>query len=74
MDFLSEIKPGASYSEDEVIGIIAIEIMPISFRITSPALRRDQMCAEIDRILESHGWDRFALVSHSYAIISPFAI
>lgn len=74
MDFLSEINSGASYSEDESVGIIAVEIMPISFRITSPALRKDQMCAEIDRILHVHGWDRFVLVSHSYALISPSAI
>lgn len=74
MDFLSEINSGANRSEDEGVGIIAVEIMPISFRITSPALRRDQMCAEIDRILKVHGWDRFVLVSHSYALISPLAV
>jgi pimeloyl-ACP methyl ester carboxylesterase len=51
------------------IGIIALEIMPVSSRITHPALRKDVMVHEIQAIIKHHGWSRFVLVSHSYGSI-----
>ncbi|KAI1413113.1 hypothetical protein F5Y13DRAFT_31255 [Hypoxylon sp. FL1857] len=48
------------------IGIIAIEILPISFRLTGPPLSRPEFLRQIATILDAHGWDRFVLVSHSY--------
>ncbi|KAI1100303.1 hypothetical protein F4804DRAFT_49486 [Jackrogersella minutella] len=48
------------------IGIIAIEILPISFRLTGEPLSRPEFLRQIATILEVHGWDRFVLVSHSY--------
>ncbi|KAL1306770.1 hypothetical protein AAFC00_005433 [Neodothiora populina] len=51
------------------VGIIAIEVMPVSFRITGPALDKSAMCAEINKILEAHGWNQFVLVSHSYGSV-----
>lgn len=70
VDFLAEIneddKTLTSAGED--VGIIAVEIMPVSFRITGQALQKSEMCAEINKILEAHGWDKFVLVSHSYVI------
>ncbi|KAL0253398.1 hypothetical protein SLS55_010377 [Diplodia seriata] len=62
VNFLSEINATSRRKGSGDIGIIAIEIMPISFRITSPALRKEEMCAEIDRIVEAHGWDKFVLI------------
>lgn len=50
---------------DGQVGIIAIEILSISSRITSETLLKDEMCAEISRILAAHGWETFSLVSHS---------
>lgn len=64
VDFLAEINGKADV--DETVGIIAIEIMPVSFRITAQALQKSKMCKEIDKILEAHGWDKLVLVSHSY--------
>lgn len=55
--------------ENGEIGIIAIEMMPISFRITHAALEKDQMCDEIMSILSKHGWDKVVLVSHSYGSV-----
>jgi pimeloyl-ACP methyl ester carboxylesterase len=52
-------------SSDGQVGIIAIEIMPISSRITAEAMLKDEMCEEIHCILTAHGWERFILVSHS---------
>lgn len=51
------------------IGIIAIEIMPISFRITHAALEKDEMCKEILSILKKHDWEKVVLVSHSYGSV-----
>ncbi|KAI1135953.1 hypothetical protein F5Y05DRAFT_415549 [Hypoxylon sp. FL0543] len=48
------------------IGIIAVEILPISFRITGAPLSRLEFLRQIATILDAHGWDRFVLVSHSY--------
>lgn len=43
--------------------------MPVSFRITHPALSKSEMCAEIKAILAYHGWDKVVLVSHSYGTV-----
>ncbi|WZH42156.1 uncharacterized protein QYS62_003146 [Fusarium acuminatum] len=50
---------------DGQVGIIAIEIMPISSRITAEAMLKDEMCEEVHCILKAHKWERFILVSHS---------
>lgn len=65
VDFLSEI----SADSDLQVGIIAVEVMPISFRIAPTILQKDEMCVEINRILRSHGWEKFVLVSHSYGSV-----
>jgi pimeloyl-ACP methyl ester carboxylesterase len=73
-DINSPIHDHAS-SEDGHVGILAVEIMPISFRITHSALDKDEICIELRCILAEHDYDRFVLVSHSYgSIISSFII
>ncbi|TVY36890.1 hypothetical protein LSUB1_G005593 [Lachnellula subtilissima] len=68
---LNSIDGVESKDPEEQVGIIAIEIMPVSFRITNHALSRQDMCAEIDQILLKHfGPDqRFILSSHSYGTV-----
>jgi hypothetical protein len=73
-NFLGELNSMAgveSTNPEEQVGIIAIEIMPVSFRITHHALSRQDMCAEIDQILLKHfGPDQeFVLSSHSYGSV-----
>ncbi|KAI1451830.1 hypothetical protein F4805DRAFT_449882 [Annulohypoxylon moriforme] len=51
------------------IGIIAIENLPISFRLTGEPLRRSDFLRQIATILDAHGWDKFVLVSHSYGSV-----
>lgn len=68
--FLSQInEPHKERDGIGDIGIIAIEIMPISFRITSAALEKEQMCLEIHQILRHHGWHKCILISHSYGYV-----
>jgi pimeloyl-ACP methyl ester carboxylesterase len=67
-NFLRELN-----TEDEEfdgdVGIIALEIMPISSRITHSALEKDVMVHEIQTIIKYHGWTKYVLVSHSYGSI-----
>jgi pimeloyl-ACP methyl ester carboxylesterase len=61
--FFSEIMKA---TEGLGIGLIALEIMPVSSRITHQVLDRDQMLRDIRNILKHHGWDKCILVTHSY--------
>lgn len=54
---------------DGEIGIIAIELMPISFRITRAIPRPEEICRQINTILLRHGWDKVVLASHSYGSV-----
>ena len=54
---------------DGDIGIIALEIMPISFRITRAMPGKEQLVEEILAILARHGWEKVVLVSHSYGSV-----
>ncbi|MCJ1379405.1 hypothetical protein MMC17_002506 [Xylographa soralifera] len=62
-------------SEDGTIGFIALEIMPISFRLTHAFQERQEMCDEILTILKYEKWTRFVLMSQSYGtIISTYML
>ena len=63
LNSLSGVENGAA---DDQVGIIAIEIMPVSFRITHHALTKEVICDEIQAITKSHGFDKYVLVAHSY--------
>lgn len=70
VNFLAQINQVRGIiDKDGDIGIIAIEIMPVSFRLAHAALKKDQMCDEIKSILLKHGWEQAVLVSHSYGSI-----
>jgi pimeloyl-ACP methyl ester carboxylesterase len=51
------------------IGIIAVELLPISFRLTTPPPSKVEFLEQITRVLDHHGWGDFALVSHSYGSV-----
>jgi len=70
VNFLAQInneKDGQVY--DGQVGIIAVEIMPISFRITAQMPEKDQLCKEVLQIVKKHNWEKFVLVSHSYGSV-----
>ena len=48
------------------VGILAIEILPVSMRITSPPLSRPLFCSEVERILSQQRIIDFVLAGHSY--------
>ena len=69
VDFLQELSSTSGIERgglDEQVGIIAIEIMPVSFRITHQALGKEEICDEIRTIIEYHGFSKYVLTAHSY--------
>jgi pimeloyl-ACP methyl ester carboxylesterase len=69
-NFLRDInRDGASDGDDTRVGVIAIEIMAVSSRITHQALDRHILIGEIRQILQHHGWSKCVLVGHSYGTI-----
>ncbi|KAI1371832.1 hypothetical protein F4677DRAFT_450012 [Hypoxylon crocopeplum] len=64
--FLKRLNSESGRDGEGQIGIIAIEILPISFRLTAAPLSRPEFLKGIATILDAHGWDRFVLASHSY--------
>lgn len=69
-DLLHHVDDGHSSQSEGQIGVIALEIMPVSFRITHAALGKEAMCAEIDIILKHHSWDECVLLGHSYGTVT----
>jgi pimeloyl-ACP methyl ester carboxylesterase len=67
--FLSEINSLDPQCADGQIGIIAIELMPISFRITAPILDHAEICRQVNIILQRHNFDKVVLASHSYGSV-----
>lgn len=66
-DLNRQLETGAT--DDSEVGIIALEIMPVSSRITHPALEKEVMISEIMEIMRYHRWSKFVLVSHSYGSV-----
>ncbi|KAI9730206.1 MAG: hypothetical protein M1834_005970 [Cirrosporium novae-zelandiae] len=70
VNFLADLNAKSNvYESDGEVGIIALEIMPVSFRITGGALPKEEMCNEILSILNKHGWEKVVLLSHSYGSV-----
>ncbi|EQL02619.1 alpha beta hydrolase fold family [Ophiocordyceps sinensis CO18] len=69
INFLAHLNANEDANPDGQVGIIALEIMPVSSRLTAEAMLKDEMCGEIRRIVEAHGWDKFVLVTHSYGSV-----
>ena len=69
VNFLAEINRAHRDSDDGQVGIIAVELMPISFRITGEMPNHQQICDDIVAILEKHGWNKFVLSTHSYGSV-----
>ncbi|KAI0107790.1 hypothetical protein GGR51DRAFT_141781 [Nemania sp. FL0031] len=62
--YLSKINK--AFAEDDQIGIIALEYLPVSARLTSAPLSQTIFLAQMALLLEAHGWDHFAVLGHSY--------
>lgn len=59
----------ADAPQDDQVGIIALEILQISNRLTSAIPPREQLLRDLTTILDANGYERFILVSHSYGSV-----
>lgn len=64
--FFNDFSKFTKEPNNDGIGLIAIETLPISFRMSHPALLHEDLCTEILSILDHHGWNKFVLTSASY--------
>ncbi|KAI9888718.1 MAG: hypothetical protein M1814_006487 [Vezdaea aestivalis] len=62
--FLGQLNSRTNTFDGEV-GILAIEILPLSFRISGSMLAKEDMCRQIQTILSYHEIKNFVLVTHS---------
>lgn len=67
--FLSDLKTATSKQNRSRVGVIAIELLPVSFRLTTPPLGKAEFLSEIMTILDHHKWDKFAVAAHSYGSV-----
>ena len=63
MQFLRELNKARP--DDKKIGVLAVEILPISSRIAPRLLQKEEMCQQLRDVLRYHGLQKFVLVSHS---------
>lgn len=54
---------------DGSVGVLAIELLPISSRLTQSIIRREEFIKQVTAILDAHGYDKFVLASHSYGSV-----
>ena len=71
VDFLAQMDRHLNngHATNDQVGIIAVEIMPVSFRITHSAQRKEEMCEEVQAIIKHHGFHQPVLVAHSYGTV-----
>lgn len=74
VEFLHEVDQALNSKmdkqDDGQVGILAIEILQLSSRLTSPILSRDEFLVELTQILDVADFKKFVLVSHSYGSVS----
>ena len=73
VDFFHELdqrlNAGPDRPADGEVGILALELLPISARLTQPISRREDFLADITTILRHHRYEDFILASHSYGSV-----
>jgi len=66
ISFFSELLAKEDPDDGEQTGIIILELLPISARITSCLPLSKSLRAQILNIVKSHGWSKFVLAMHSF--------
>ncbi|KAK1254691.1 hypothetical protein MKX08_008686 [Trichoderma sp. CBMAI-0020] len=69
ISFLARICAAKESDGGQAIGIVAVEILPVSFRLTSPPLGKAEFLRQMAKILEHHQWNKFTITSHSYGSV-----
>jgi pimeloyl-ACP methyl ester carboxylesterase len=61
-------------NDDPEVGIIALEFMPASMRITSRPLSHRALCIALENIIDAHRIQKFVLAGHSYGTVLSASI
>ena len=71
VEFLHELDLALNSSTDpkDRVGILSLEILQISSRLTHSILTRAEFLEQFAAILDAHGWDKIVLLSHSYGSV-----
>ncbi|KAK5123816.1 hypothetical protein LTR85_002452 [Meristemomyces frigidus] len=71
IEFLHELDQGLNENakEDDKVGILTIEVLQISSRLTHSIPTREEFLEQMTQILDRHGYDRFVVCSHSYGSV-----
>ncbi|KAG6056042.1 hypothetical protein E4U17_002546 [Claviceps sp. LM77 group G4] len=65
--FLIQLSTTAGFGD---VGLIVPEMLSISFRLTQPLPRKDELLEMVAKILDHHRqWENFTLISHSYGSV-----
>lgn len=72
VEFLSELDTAlnGSSSADDKVGIMAIEFMAISSRLTHAVPRRAEFLKQMHQIFDKYSFEQVVLVNHSYGSIA----
>ncbi|KAK9241804.1 hypothetical protein V1506DRAFT_465600 [Lipomyces tetrasporus] len=68
INFLAELNQRRRGTEGD-IGIIALEILQVSSRITEPLLTKEEIRHQVQAILRHHGFKKVVLLTHSYGSV-----
>lgn len=79
IDFLHELdlalNPDRNKNDGGQVGVMAVEILQISSRLTHAILKRSDYLEQLAQILDMHHFERFVLASHSYgSVLSTYAL
>jgi len=77
IDFFHEtdIALNACADADDQVGILVVEVLQISSRLTSAIITRINFLDQMTTMLDHYGWERFVLVSHSYgSVLSTYML
>jgi pimeloyl-ACP methyl ester carboxylesterase len=71
VEFLHELDEALNEGreEEDKVGILALEVLQISSRLTHAILTREELLEEMKTILDHLGWEEVVLVSHSYGSV-----
>lgn len=68
LDTLADLCKQADDTDGNV-GVLVLELLPISSRLTQPILHREDFLKQITAILDEHAYHDFVLASHSYGSV-----
>lgn len=73
VDFMHELDTAlnADFPADDEgqVGILAIETLQVSSRLTHAILTRPEFLAQLTQVLDHHDFTRFVMISHSYGSV-----